>query len=68
MIGAGKYDAVCKTILNATDAEGVVLIIFNGELGNGLSIKGTPKIAFTLPSLLRKLANAIEADLESLKG
>lgn len=37
--GSGKYDDWCKTVREATLAEGVVLIVLNGAHGSGFSVE-----------------------------
>jgi hypothetical protein len=61
--GPGKYDALCTTVREATDAEAAIVIIVGGFEGPGFSVQTKGRwIARRLPTLLRTVANQIEAD------
>ncbi len=62
MIGPGKYDEVCTQVREDTNALGVVLLIFGGCKGNGFSCQAPFEFTATIPSLLRQMADQIEAD------
>ncbi len=36
----GKYGKLCQELLNRTEADGAVVMIDNGDLGNGFSAEG----------------------------
>lgn len=55
----GKYDAACTAAREATKAEGVALIVFNGEHGGGFSVQAPPDILLALPRTLEFMAKAI---------
>jgi hypothetical protein len=59
-MGPGKYDELCKTALDAAKAEGAILMIVNGEHGNGFSVIATAEELFRLPAMLRGMADDIE--------
>ncbi len=61
--GGGKYDAACTQAREATEAEGVVLIVLHGSHGSGFSVQGSARVTHALPRLLRSMADQIEADL-----
>jgi L-cysteine desulfidase len=68
MIGPGKYDAIADTLRNELEADGLVLIVFGGRNGSGCSMKVTDQFSSAMPGLLRKLADAQEADLNKITG
>ena len=62
----GKYDYLCVDALEKTNAECAVLMIFNGQRGNGFSVNSrSMDIVYTLPERLRYMADQIENDLKS---
>jgi hypothetical protein len=68
-IGPGKYDGEATWVQARTQATGVLLMILNGNKGNGFSIasfdiQATLEITLALPKLLREMANHIEADIK----
>jgi hypothetical protein len=40
MIGPGKYDAVAEQARRVTEATGVLLVVIDGNQGNGFSVPG----------------------------
>lgn len=60
MIGPGKYDDICTQVREATKAEGIVLIVINGEHGGGFSVQAPLVYHLRLPELLRNVADEIE--------
>jgi hypothetical protein len=71
--GPGKYDGEATWIQARTQANGVLLMILEGNKGNGFSvasydIQATLEITLNLPALLREMANQIEADITKLKN
>lgn len=61
-IGPGKYDAECTRARSDTKARGVVLIVLDGDRGDGFSCQAPSLATLGLPALLRELADKIEAD------
>ncbi len=69
-IGPGKYDDLATYCLTETNA--VVVIVFNGNRGSGLSAKevvidfevalGSPMVQRKLPAVLRAVALDIERE------
>jgi hypothetical protein len=39
-----------------TKATGVLVVVFNGELGSGLSMQASPEMALRLPDILEAVA------------
>lgn len=63
MEGGGKYEDVCALAREATQAQGVVLIVMDGARGNGLSVQLPLEKLILLPDLLRYMAKEIDKDL-----
>lgn len=64
-LGPGKYDDACSVAREAIDAELVILVVMNGNRGNGFSIQCIdPRMARSLPQLLRAMADDIEKDTQ----
>jgi hypothetical protein len=58
----GKYDAEATWVRRRTKAVGVVLVVIDGDRGHGLSAQATSDLTLHLPSILRKVADEIEAE------
>lgn len=61
----GKYASLCDEIRHSADADGAVVMIYNGDLGNGFSANGTPEFCAALPFVLRFMADKLEADAQA---
>ncbi|MEY4545369.1 MAG: hypothetical protein RL685_1564 [Pseudomonadota bacterium] len=61
--GPGKYDAECTAAREACGAQGAVLIVYEGQRGMGFSVQGPMPMVVGLPSVLRDVADQIEAQL-----
>jgi len=61
MIGAGKYYEACTVARLATKAEGVIIIVYGGEHGDGFSAQLPAYIVERMPQVLRQVADQIEA-------
>ena len=68
MIGPGKYDYLADFIRFKAVAEGVVLIVLNGNEGSGASCKLTPELMAVIPDMLRQVADGLEADHKKFKA
>lgn len=62
-IGPGKYDDLATTVIKAAHARGVVVIVFDGDKGNGFSVQADAQVAAILPDVLRYMAEQLEDDL-----
>jgi hypothetical protein len=62
-IGPGKYDQLCTAARLGAKANGVVLIVVDGEHGPGFSVQGPIQLVTMMPDLLRHLADDIEQSL-----
>lgn len=63
--GPGKYGPCAQALRNLTGG-GIVLIVLDGDLGSGISIKVDERHMRVLPTLLRALAEQVDADLQQL--
>ena len=63
MNGPGKYDEACTVARLSTGAGGIVLMVVDGNQGNGFSVQGQPELVFRLPELLEQMAQDIRASL-----
>jgi hypothetical protein len=59
----GKYDDLCTHVREETKADGVLVVIWGGEKGNGLSWDGNMFITLAMPDLLETLAKIIRHDM-----
>ena len=59
-LGAGQYDAEACAAFEACRAEGVALMVFNGNRGNGFSVEASMRILAAMPGVLRSMADQIE--------
>lgn len=62
MLGPGKYDHLCTYVRKESGGDGAIIIVLNGENGNGFSCQATPETTKLLPAILRDLAGQIEGD------
>ena len=61
--GIGKYDQARTDVREATSAKGVLLIILDGNQGNGFSAQfEDDDYRGSIPSILRQVADQIEED------
>jgi hypothetical protein len=58
--GPGKYDDVATDVRTKTQAEGVIVLVINGNRGGGFSAQLTPAMTFAMPQILRDMADQIE--------
>jgi hypothetical protein len=65
--GPGKYDDLCTQVREHTEAEGVILMVFNGNQGQGFSCQLSPILTHLVPHLLREVADQIEEDMKAAK-
>jgi hypothetical protein len=60
-IGPGRYNEVCTYVRKRVRAKGVILIVFEGNKGQGFEVQAPLDVVMKLPALLRDVANQIEA-------
>ena len=63
-IGPGAYDDICTEIRERTKAGAVILIVAGGDRDEGFSMQAPLVFSLKLPSILRAVADSIEADLK----
>lgn len=63
----GKYDEVCTEARETTKADGVILIVIQGEMGSGFSVQAMPDILERLPEILEYMAGAIRKERSVMK-
>lgn len=64
MYGPGKYDDLCTAAREGAKAQGAILIIIEGERGDGFSAQVHPDAAARLPDMLRRIADEIEREMD----
>jgi hypothetical protein len=65
-VGPGKYDDEVTLVRERTEAEAVILIVIEGKRGSGFCAQTNSNVAPDLPTLLRHMANLMEADMRKL--
>ena len=64
-LGPGRYNDVCTYVRKRTRARLVILMILDGERGEGFEVQTSdPLLLKTLPKLLRDMADGIEGDAQ----
>ena len=63
-IAPGAYNDTCSEIRERHKAEAVILIVAGGDRGEGFSMQAPLVFSLKLPSILRAVADSIEADLK----
>ena len=66
-LGPGKYDDVATLVRERTNADGVAVIIFNGDRGTGFSIQADLATTLSMPDILESVARQMRKDAEALK-
>ena len=51
--------------MEATKANGVIVIVIGGNKGEGFACQATLEVTHALPSMLRHIADQIEADFNT---
>jgi hypothetical protein len=67
-IGPGKYDELATAARESARAEGVILIVIDGERGSGFDVQLPPALLPHVPELMRELAAAIDRDMRRGKS
>lgn len=62
-VGPGKYDDLATYVREQAKAEGVIVIVFDGDKGNGFSAQGSIEVMQAVPRVLRGVADDMERDL-----
>lgn len=66
-IGPGKYDPVCTLVREMTSAKGAIVIVFDGQHGDGFSCQADVETTLRLPEVLEHMARQMRADMEKGK-
>lgn len=61
-LGPGKYDELCTQVRARANADGVLLIVFNGSNGSGFSAQADIETTLRIPEILEAVAAQIRAD------
>lgn len=62
-LGSGKYGEACTVARDLTGGQTVVLIVLDGQHGNGFEVQSANlDQQLFLPKLLREMASLIEAE------
>lgn len=67
MTGPGKYDFLCTMVRERARAQGALIIIREGYLGEGFSAQLSLEDTLRMPNILRQVADQIEADGPELR-
>lgn len=67
VLGPGVYDSIVTEIRARTQAKGVILIVLDGDKGNGFSAQLDSLWMLAMPNLLRDVAKQIENSFDSMK-
>jgi hypothetical protein len=67
-VGPGVYDHLATLCREISQAEGVILIIWNGNQGQGFSAQfADPILMRNVPTMLRDVAAQIDEDTRNVK-
>ena len=64
-MGPGAYDELATLVRERAKADGVMLVVINGEKGSGFSCQLPLVETLRIPAVLRSMADAIERDLRA---
>jgi hypothetical protein len=60
----GKYDGLCTAVREAAEADGAIIVIFNGNQGHGFSMQALDaSLIEIVPGILEKMAADIRQQL-----
>lgn len=62
--GPGKYDDLCTEVREKANANGVIVVVFGGDKGNGFSCQADAATTAALPDVLERIAAQIRADTQ----
>lgn len=64
-LGPGKYDDLCTTARERSEAEAAIVMILNGRLGSGFSVQSAmPMHPFAIAQLLEATAREIRDSIK----
>lgn len=67
-IGPGKYDEEATLVQERTQAAGVIVIVIDGNKGEGFACQATLGVTLALPAMLRSIADQMDADIPAMTG
>lgn len=59
-VGPGKYDNLCTYVREQAEARAAIVIILEGNQGQGFSCQAPLDVVVLLPSILRRIADEME--------
>jgi hypothetical protein len=62
-VGPGKYDDLATIVREQANARAVVLIVIDGDKGEGFAVQADLFVTLRLPAMLRNMADQIEQDM-----
>ncbi len=63
-MGPGRYDDLCTYVREQAKARAAIVIVLDGEKGNGFSCQADLPTTSSLPGILRNVASEIETSLQ----
>lgn len=63
MLGPGKYDLECEHVRKMAGAQGVILLVLNGDRGTGFSAQIPAEGFDMIPNVLRQVAGQTDCNL-----
>lgn len=69
-LGPGKYDELCTQAREGAQAEGAVVVIFNGTRGTGFSVQGSIAVHKIVRDTLNAMVAGVRGDMryESMRS
>lgn len=67
----GKYDDLCKRLIEETEASFVLLTVVGGKLGHGCSVACTdvsPGLAEAVSTMLHMVADRVKDDMQKARN
>jgi hypothetical protein len=64
-IGPGKYDDLCTVVRETAEAKAAIIIILDGNKGNGFSVQSTTSLS---PNSLANILDRISKELRNRQG
>jgi hypothetical protein len=63
-VGAGKYDDLCTYVREKAEAQGAIVVILNGNKGQGFAMQADLPSTLRLADMLEFMAKEIRASLK----
>lgn len=65
--GPGKYDEICTEVRERLNALGIVLIVIQGDKGDGFEVQVIPELAGTVADALALIVPTIRAEMNEVQ-